>query len=394
MFGLVAFDFESVPIERLREDNFRELPKRGCVFRVFDRNDNLILLEKTHNLAARLERFYSESPQPGAIDLREISDRVEFCTTDSPFESLYLLYLERRSRFPSSYRRMKTFPLFHLLEIDPRHRFPRIDTARDTKAGIRYFGPFRSRAQAEQVKTTAERAFRIRPCEYDIRGDDPYPDCLYFQMETCSRPCNGDIDRPTYAQDVASAVDLIQGNDEASLAPLLARIQTLAGETRFEEAEQLRILFDRARKGRQEAQYQIFEVGRFDFAVLMNARSRRSRKVAWIRSGQILRIEEHPVDGIENSLASSITREDIARPLERNLTDFVYDEFCLSVSFLLRPLRSVTFFPLEDPELAAEAIARHVQATVKQKKKTGKTRTDEGSGHTEISDPTPGANPS
>ena len=384
----VTFDFESVRAELLRENHFRELPRRSCVFRIFDRNDNLILLEKTYNLPSRLEQFYSETPQPGAIDLREISDRIEFCATDSPFESLYLLYLERRRWFPTSYRRMKTFPAYHLIEIDPRHRFPRIDTTRKLRTGARYFGPFRTRSAAEQAKTTAERAFRIRPCEFDIRGDDPYPDCLYFQMQTCSRPCNGDIDRDAYGNDVAAAIALIKGRDEAALAPLLKRIQTLAEETRFEEAEQLRLLIERTRKGQVESQHHIFEISRFDFAVLMNARSARSCKVALVRSGQILRIEEHSIDTLAETLETSLAA---AHQLghDSGNTDFAYDEFCLNASFILRPLRSVVFFPLDAPERTTAAITSHIQTTkekkAKKRKRSEEANVDEVPAPTEVS---------
>lgn len=359
----------------MREDNLSEFPRRPSVFRIFDRNDNLILLEKTHNLGARLERFYSESPQPGGIDLRDISDRVEFCRTDSPFETLYLLYQERRQWFPASYRRMRTFPTYHLVSLDPRDRFPRIETSQTIREGIRYFGPFVSRAQAGMVKATAERAFRIRPCEYDIRGDDPYPDCLYFQMETCSRPCNGDIDRAAYARDVERAIQLVCGNGEQALAPLLERIHTLAREMRFEEAEQVRLSVERARKGRGEVPQRIFEVGLFDFAVVLNGRSMRSRKVAIVRGGRIAGIEEHAVDTIETTIAASLAAMNGSGEPGESDSGVVYDEFCLCTGFMLRPVRSVSFFPIESAASTAARISRYIQETLASRREAAKKRT-------------------
>ena len=356
----VTFEFSAFPTEGLRHGQLAPVPRRAGVFRIFDPNGNLILLEKTHNLAARLNRFYAETPRPGALDLREIGERVEFCATDSPFESLYLLYLERRRWFPSSYRRMRTFPLGYLLALDPAPRFPRIDVSRTIRPGIRYFGPFRSRKVAEQVRSTIERTFRIRPCEYDIQGNDPYPDCLYFQMRTCSRPCNGDIDRETYGEDIASAIAWILEDDGGAIAPLLARIGSLAGEMRFEEAEQIRLQVERVRTARAHIDGPIFEVGRFDHLAVLRSGSARTRKIAVIRSGRIARLEEHAVGDIADTLESSLAQRDAA--LRPGVDDFVYDEFCLAAGFLSRPLRSVRFFPLTSPPATAREVARELHS--------------------------------
>ena len=66
---------------------------------------------------------------------------------------------------------------------------------------------------------------------------------------------------------------------------------------------------ERTRKGQVEAQHHIFEIGRFDFVVLMNARSARSCKVALVRSGQILRIEEHSIDTLAETLETSLAAD-------------------------------------------------------------------------------------
>jgi len=361
----VTFDFQSVHRDLIRGDLIQEggpgaIPRRPGIFRIFDVNGNLILLEKTHNLADRLGRFYRSSPRPGIPDLREITDRVEFCPTDSPFESSYLLYLERRRWFPDTYRTMRTFPRYHLLRIDARQRFPRIYSSQQVRTGARYFGPLRSRAHLEQLKNTLERTFGIRPCEYDIQGDDPYPDCLYFQMHTCSRPCNGDIDRAGYLRDVESAIEFIRRDPTETRETILARIRALAQETRFEEAEQVRRQLGGEEKAGTGPPNPIFEVGHFDFVVVMRSRSARYRKIALIRSGAILRLEEHAADTVGETLAASLLKMETA-PRQGAGSD--YDEFCLAVSFLLRPLRSVRFFPIDDPGETASAVAGEVRTS-------------------------------
>src|SRR5215467_2484894 len=212
-------------------DFLAAFPKRAGVYKIFDTRGKLIVLDKTSNLHERMERFFGErSELLRDLDLREITSRVEFRPTDSPFETLYLLYRERRLLFPKTYRKMRTFRNLTLMKINRKQRFPRIYASRQVKAGVDYFGPFVTRGQFARLKTTLERTFKLRPCLYNIRGNDPHPDCLYFQMHTCSRPCNNDIDRRGYLEDVQAGIAFIEGRDEELEQSLTHKMNTLAAE--------------------------------------------------------------------------------------------------------------------------------------------------------------------
>src|SRR5881394_3225840 len=181
------FRFETIEYDR----SLPALPKHSGVYKIFDIRGKLIVLDRTSNLFDRFERYYGErSERVRDLDLREITGRIEYIRTDSTFETQYILYKERKQHFP------------------------RIYASRQVKAGVDYFGPFISRGQFTRLKTTLERTFKLRPCLYNIRGNDPHPDCLYFQMHTCSRPCNNDIDRGGYLEDVKDAIAFIEGRDD------------------------------------------------------------------------------------------------------------------------------------------------------------------------------------
>ena len=127
---------------------------------------------------------------------------------------------------------MRTFRLYTLMKINRKQRFPRIYASRQIKGGVDYFGPFVSRGQFTRLKTTIERTFKLRPCLYNIRGNDPHPDCMYFQMHTCSRPCNNDVDRRGYLEDVRQAMLFIEGRD-AEIEHTVAKMNDLAAEMKI-----------------------------------------------------------------------------------------------------------------------------------------------------------------
>ena len=365
----VEFRFESIDYDLTvgRDDErFRGVPRRSGVFRIFDVHGKLMILEKTHNLWQRIERFYfPEDGDSRTLDLGRITGRIEFCRTDSPMETLFLLYHERRRWFPETYRQMRTFPLFHLMKINRRQRFPRIYLARQIKQGVDYFGPFFSRSQLERLKTTLERAFKIRPCQYNIREDDPYPDCLYFQMRTCSRPCNSDIDRQGYLEDIDRAIAFIQGDDEKIALPLVERMKKLSEETRFEEAERIRRRLDRLERARRDHREIYFDVRKFNFVAVMDSDSVKRKKIAFIRSGYILGIEEHDVEGLGPVMEEAV-RNHYEGGLAESDQDRQYDEFCLVTSFMMKPVQSVRLVPVLELADTSAQITDHLKSRKKQ----------------------------
>jgi excinuclease ABC subunit C len=332
----MEFRFETIEYDK----SLPSLPKHSGVYKIFDIRDKLIVLDKTSNLFERFERYYGErSERVRDLDLREITGRIEFIRTDSTFETLYVLYRERKRHFPKTYRKMRTFRLFTLMKINRKQRFPRIYASRQIKAGVDYFGPFVSRSQFTRLKTTLERTFKLRPCLYNIRGNDPHPDCLYFQMHTCSRPCNNDIDRRGYLEDVQEAIGFIEGRDEETELALVQKMNALATETKFEDAEIVRRRLEKIHRARQEYKDTFFSVWKFNYVAVLGTDSVSRCKVAFIRGGRVVGFEEYEVASMKDAIEADLQRL-FSGPVEK-ATDVVYDEFCLVANFIVDPLKSV-----------------------------------------------------
>jgi len=147
----MEFRFETIEYDK----TFPSLPKHSGVYKIFDVHGKLIVLDKTSNLFERFERYYGERSEPVRdLDLREITGRIEYIRTDSAFETLLVLYRERKNYFPKTYRKMRTFRLFTLMKINRKQRFPRIYASREIKGGFAYYGPFASRAKFTKLTTT------------------------------------------------------------------------------------------------------------------------------------------------------------------------------------------------------------------------------------------------
>jgi len=368
------FAFHVLQYDKLRflTDQLPTIPKHSGVYKIFDLRGKLIVLDKTSNLFERLERFYGErSEMVRDLDLREISSRIEYIRTDSAFETLYVLYRERKVHFPKTYRKMRTFRLYTLMKINRKQRFPRIYASRQIKGGVDYFGPFVTRGQFTRLKTTIERTFKLRPCLYNIRGNDPHPDCMYFQMHTCSRPCNNDIDRTGYLDDVCQAMLFIEGRDSDIENSLVAKMNELAAEMKFEDAELNRRRLEKIHKAREEYGDKFFSLANFNFVAVLAAASTSRRKIAFIRQGRIVGFEEYELPSLKETLELDLHRF-FDPPAEKGGTDSQYDEFCLVSNFIVDPLQSVDLLPL-----SADLPAR-VLELIERKRKRQKQTVEKG----------------
>src|SRR2546426_7862550 len=346
------------------------LPKHSGVYKIFDIRGKLIVLDKTSNLFDRLERYYGpRSERLRDLDLREITGRIEYMRTDSTFETLYVLYRERKNYFPKTYRKMRTFRLFTLMKINRKQRFPRLYASRQIKAGVDYFGPFISRGQFSRLKTTLERTFKLRPCLYNIRGNDPHPDCLYFQMHTCSRPCNNDIDRSAYLEDVDQAIAFIEGRDEDIERALVEKMNDLAAQTRFEEAEMVRRKLDKIRRARQEYKDTFFSVWKLNYIAVLGSDSVFRCKIAFIRESRVIGFEQYEIEKLNEHLASDL-RLFFQTPIDPDSTRTQYDEFCLVSNFIIDPLQSVDLLPVRDIEHLTEHVLERIQQRKRKRKPT------------------------
>jgi excinuclease ABC subunit C len=363
----MEFVFTPIPYERAAfiEQSLPGIPKSSGVYKIFDTRGSLIVLDKTSNLHQRLERFFGpRSEKLKDLDLTLIASRIEFIRTSSPFETLYVLYSERRRLFPKTYRKMRTFRLFTLMKINRRQRFPRIYASREIKTGVDYFGPFVTRGQFTRLKTALERTFKLRPCTYNIRGNDPHPDCMYFQMHTCSRPCNNDIDRAAYLADVVQARAFIQGLDDTIESSLMTQIGNLAEEMHFEEAEAVRRKLEKAKRARQETKDAFQSVWDFNYLVLLPSVSVSRCKIAFVRAGGVAAFEEYALEGLADALKPDIARL-YSGPIPATQRDWRYDEFCLVCNFIVAPVQSVDLVRVSD----AEDFASQVQKRIRERRR-------------------------
>ncbi|MCU1669916.1 MAG: polymerase epsilon subunit [Blastococcus sp.] len=137
----------------------------------------------------------------------------------------------RRSRFPER-------ALWVRLTEEP---FPRLSVVRRVRPGAGVFlGPFPDRRAADAAVAAVHEALPLRQCTTRLSVRVLGTACALAGMDRCGAPCTGAQSADEYGAIAAVFGAAVAGDPRPLVTPLLARVDRLAGEERYEDAAVLR----------------------------------------------------------------------------------------------------------------------------------------------------------
>lgn len=212
------------------------LPDAPAVFRLTAASGQPYL-SKSALLGRRVRRLLAANDRRrAALNLRGFVERLDYWPTSSRLESSILFYQLARHHHPDSYLKLCNLRLPAYVRLVTTTDFPRTQvTTRPASRGLA-FGPFRSRASAEEFEKATLDLFQVRRCQEDLVPSPDHPGCIYGEMAQCLRPCQDAVTRDEYASEVERLVDFLT-TEGRSLADTVERMRNrFSEEMEFEEA--------------------------------------------------------------------------------------------------------------------------------------------------------------
>lgn len=215
----------------------KTLPAAPGVYRMLDRQGEVIYVGKARSLKARVSNYTRLGGHTNRIArMIAATAAMEFVTVRTEAEALLLeanLIKRFRPRFNVLMRDDKSFP-FILIARD--HRAPQIlkhRGARNRKGD--YFGPFASAGAVNRTINMLQRAFLLRSCSDSVYESRTRP-CLLWQIKRCSAPCTGEISLEDYEKLVDEAVRFLRGESQTVRQMYQALMQEASDKLEFERA--------------------------------------------------------------------------------------------------------------------------------------------------------------
>ena len=322
------------------EEELKKLPRKPGVYIMRDDKDVILYVGKAINLHNRVRSYFRENIGRGpAIDqMVSLIARFEYIVTDSELEALVLennLIKENSPKYNTLLKDDKTYPY---IKVTVGEDYPRILFSRTMKKDkSRYFGPYTSAAAVKDTIELLNKLYQLRTCNRvlprDIGIERP---CLNYHIKQCLAPCQGYVSKEEYRQQVAGAVEFLNGNYSPILKDLEEKMKKAAEAMEFEDAARYRDLLSSVRQVSQKQKITEGVGEDKDILALYQDETEAVVQVFFVRDGKLIGREHYYMTHVPENNKPAI------------LQDFV-KQFYAGTPFIPREL--MLQYEIEDAEL-------------------------------------------
>lgn len=221
------------------------LPDQPGVYQYFDKEGKILYVGKAKNLKKRVSSYFNKIHDNAKTNvLVKKIVRIKHIVVPTETDALLLennLIKQLQPRYNVLLKDDKSYPWI-CIKKEP---FPRVfSTRRMVKDGSEYFGPYTSSKTVSTLLELIKELYAIRNCSYDLSlqniRSEKFKVCLEYHIGNCGGPCEAYESVAQYDKKIAEIRDILKGNFKESLKGFKAYMLELAGDMRFEEAQQIK----------------------------------------------------------------------------------------------------------------------------------------------------------
>ena len=221
------------------------LPDKPGSYQYYDEHGTIIYVGKAKNLKSRVSSYFHAEVDrfKTKVLVSKIHD-ISYTVVNTEEDALLLensLIKKYNPRYNVLLKDGKTYPSICVTN----EMFPRIFKTRTiNKRWGTYYGPYSHIGSMNAVLELIKKLYQPRTCRQPITKDGieqgKYRLCLDYHIKNCGGPCCGKQTMEDYRRGIEQAREILKGNTRGLLRSLHDEMQRLAGELRFEEAEEVK----------------------------------------------------------------------------------------------------------------------------------------------------------
>lgn len=219
----------------------------------FDREGTVIYVGKAKNLKRRVSSYFNRTHDSVRTNLlvRAIAD-MKYIVVPTEQDALNLensMIKEYQPRYNVLLKDDKSYPWI----VVTKEHYPRVFMTRTRiKDGSKYYGPYTDTASARAVLELIREIYPLRSCrhaitpEYIAKGKGRL--CLDYHLKRCAGPCVGKVTEQEYGVSIERIRQILRGDLSELLDRLRSDMESLASELRFEEAQEIKEIYDKVQR--------------------------------------------------------------------------------------------------------------------------------------------------
>lgn len=221
------------------------LPEKPGIYQYLNAEGTIIYVGKAKNLKRRVYSYFSKEHQPGKtrVLVSKIAD-IRYIVVNSEEDALLLennLIKKYKPRYNVLLKDDKTYPSICV----QNEYFPRVfKTRRIIRNGSSYYGPYSHSPSMHAVLDLIKHLYPLRTCNLNLSQENiragKFSVCLEYHIKNCAGPCIGLQSQEEYLKNIAEIKEILKGNTQEISRLLYERMQDLAAEMKFEEAQKVK----------------------------------------------------------------------------------------------------------------------------------------------------------
>ena len=295
------------------EEELKKLPGKPGVYIMRDARDTILYVGKAINLRSRVRSYFRENIGRGPMIDKMVTliARFEYIVTDSELEALVLennLIKEHSPKYNTLLKDDKTYPY---IKVTVGEEFPRIIFSREMKKDkSKYFGPYTSASAVKDTIELLNKLYNLRTCNRNLPKDiGKERPCLNYHIKQCPGPCQGYVDKEQYRQQIAGAMEFLNGNYSPIQKDLEAKMLAAAENMEFEEAAKSRDLLNSVKQVSQKQKITDSDLEDKDVLALYQDEDEAVVQVFFIRGGKLIGREHYYMTHVSGEKKPQILEE-------------------------------------------------------------------------------------
>lgn len=221
------------------------LPEKPGIYQYLNAEGTIIYVGKAKNLKRRVYSYFSKEHQPGKtrVLVSKIAD-IRYIVVNSEEDALLLennLIKKYKPRYNVLLKDDKTYPSICV----QNEYFPRVfKTRRIIRNGSSYYGPYSHSPSMHAVLDLIKHLYPLRTCNLNLSPENiragKFNVCLEYHIKNCAGPCIGLQSQEEYLKNIAEIKEILKGNTQEISRLLYQRMQDLAAEMKFKEAQKVK----------------------------------------------------------------------------------------------------------------------------------------------------------
>lgn len=216
----------------------------GC-YMFLDEKETVIYVGKAKDLKRRVSSYFNKNHDniKTRVLVKNIRN-IKYVVVNTEEDTFLLennLIKELQPRYNVLLKDDKSYPYI----VVKNEYFPRVYKTRNiVKDGSKYFGPYTSVQAVDALLEMLRKVYRIRTCRLKLTPEGiaagKFNTCLQFHIKMCDAPCVGYISLEDYNKNIEEVIEILKGNISLIEKKVFDRMQFLAEQMRFEDANDLK----------------------------------------------------------------------------------------------------------------------------------------------------------